>query len=149
MFWGCITSKGVGRLSICSGMMNQTKYVETLNTKLLRTIRDVFPTGNFIFQNDNVPCHHAKTVKKWIRDSGVPTLDWPAQSPDLNPIENLWSRMAKIVSVRKATTKRTLIEAVIQAWHHVVTVEELENLYNSLPRRCSLVVESKGWPTKY
>jgi hypothetical protein len=104
MFWGCITSNGVGRLSICSGMMNSTAYIETLKAKLLPTLRSTFPNGDYIFQDDNAPCHRAKKVKEWMRQQIIPTLEWPAQSPDLNPIENLWSRMSSIVSSRKPTT---------------------------------------------
>jgi len=55
--------------------------------------------------------------------------------------------MAKIVSSQKPTTKVTLIEPVIHAWHHVVTENELEKLYE--PPHCRLVIESKGWPTKH
>jgi len=57
--------------------------------------------------------------------------------------------MAKIVSSQKPTTKVTLMEPVIHAWHHVMTEDELEKLYESMPRRCRLVIESKGWPTKH
>jgi len=57
--------------------------------------------------------------------------------------------MAKIVCSKKPTTKGTLIESVIHAWHHVVTKNELEKLYESMPRRCRLVIKNKGWPKKY
>jgi len=57
--------------------------------------------------------------------------------------------MAKIVSSKKPTTKLTLLEFVIHAWHHVVTENELEKLYESMPRHCRLVIKNKGWPTKY
>jgi len=57
--------------------------------------------------------------------------------------------MAKIVSSKKPTTKLTLVEFVIHAWHHVMTENELEKLYESMPRHCRLVIKNKGWPTKY
>jgi len=78
MFWGCITSKGVGRLSICSGMMNAQKYIETLNAKLLPTIKNFFSNKVYIFQDDNAPCHRAKAVKEWMKTQSVSTLNWPA-----------------------------------------------------------------------
>jgi len=59
----------------------------------------------------------------------VSMLNWLAQTSNLNPIKNLWSRMAKnIISSKKPTTKVALIESVIYAWRHVVTEDELEKL---------------------
>jgi len=56
--------------------------------------------------------------------------------------------MAKKVFSKKAATKVTLTESVIHAWHHVMTENELEKLYESMPRHCRLLIRNKGWPTK-
>jgi len=55
--------------------------------------------------------------------------------------------MAKGVSSKKPATKVSLIETIIHACHHVVTKNELEKLYESMPRRCQLVIKNKGWLT--
>ena len=129
--------------------VNAQRYMENLNAKLLLIIKNFFLNEINMFEDDNAPCYWAKTVEEWMKKHRVSTLNWPAHSRDLNPIRNSWSRMAKIVSSQKPTTKVTLTEPVINAWHHVVTENELEKLYETMPRRCRLMIESKGWLTKH
>jgi len=107
----------------------------------------VFGQGeDFIFQQDGAPCHTAKVCKDWFRENRVKLLEWPGNSPDLNPIENLWARLKKLVSQRRPSNKQELIEAIIHCWNHVITLEELQQLVNSTPRRCKAVIEAKGYP---
>lgn len=151
MVWGCMTAFGVGRLSICEGVMNGDKYIKTMEDVMLPSARSLFTSNDqpWYYQDDNAPCHRAKRVKEWMTRSNVRVIDWPAQSPDLNPIENLWQRIGVIVSKDKPKTKRELIEKIIHAWHHIITPEELRKLVNSMPRRCQMVIKNKGWPIKY
>ena len=76
-------------------------------------------------------------------------LDWPGNSPYLNPIENLWPRLKKLVALKKASNRRELTTAIIDAWFHVIIPEHLEQLVNSMPKRCDAVIKAKGFPTKY
>ena len=149
MIWGCMASNGSGRLHICEGMMNATKYASVLETKLLASAQSLFPDEYWIFQDDNAPCHRAKLVKRWMQSHTLAQMNWPAQSPDLNPIENLWQRIDVIIAKNKPSNKKELIENIIQAWHHIVTPEELCNLVQSMLRRCKAVIQNKGFPTKY
>ncbi|GFT20865.1 transposable element Tcb1 transposase [Trichonephila clavipes] len=87
MVWGCMSSHGVGRLHILSGTVNALDYIEILQNKLLLFARDRFGNLSWIFQDDNAPCHRAKVVQKWLKDHTVNRMNWPGQSPDLNPIE--------------------------------------------------------------
>ncbi len=148
MVWGCMSAAGVGRLKVVEGMMNANKYIEVLTGVMLPSAREMF-TGNWTFQDDNAPCHRAKKVKEWATSQQVDFLNWPAQSPDLNPIENLWQKIGLEISKRKPTNKRELIEKIIEAWYRVVTPEDTKKLVESMPRRCRAVIANKGWPTKY
>jgi hypothetical protein len=76
-------------------------------------------------------------------------LSWPGNSPDLNPIENLWARLKCLVAAKHPSNKTQLIEAIISSWYHTVTTDELKALVDSMPRRCLAVIKAKGYPTKY
>ena len=152
MVWGCFSYYGSGRLSIIpkGTTVNSQRYLEILQNSMLPSVRDLFKGQEYIFQDDGAPCHRAKVVKAWLKDRKVRTMeDWPGQSPDINPIENLWNIMKKLVNKCKPTSRIKLIEAVIQSWNHVVSRETLENLVESMPRRIAAVIDAKGNVTKY
>ena len=83
-----MAANGIGRLELVSRMMNGSKYIDVLEKKILPSARSLFSDDSWIFQDDNAPCHLAKKVQQWCRAQEVQKLDWPAQSSDLNPIEN-------------------------------------------------------------
>lgn len=152
MVWGCMTRDGVGRLAVVDGTITAKRYQDLiLEPKLLPSIQDLFEgdRSRCIFQQDGAPCHTAKTSMKWLQDHHIEVLPWPGNSPDLNPIENLWSRLKVLVSRRNPSNKRELIEAILQAWFHVITAEDLRRLVDSMPRRIEQVIKLKGFPTKY
>lgn len=101
-----------------------------------------------IFQHDNDPKHKAKTVTKWLADNSIVVLEWPSQSPDLNPIENLWCEAERRIGGRKFKKEDELFNAVQEKWRGIPK-ERLEKLVESMPRRCKAVIDSNGYATKY
>ena len=76
------------------------------------------------------------------------TLSWPAQSPDLNPIENLWNVIKRKMDGHKPSNKAELLEFLWQEWHKV-TQQQCERLVESMPRRMKAVIENQGYSIKY
>ena len=102
MIWGCFSAKGVGKISVIDGKMNAKKYKQILQKNLMSSVKSLELSSDYIFQQDNDPKHTAKSTKKWLSENNVNILQWSCQSPDLNPIENLW-RFLKIQIRKRAS----------------------------------------------
>ncbi len=89
MIWGAMSSAGVGPLCILKTNITAPVYQGILEHFMLPSADQLFKDADFIFQQDLAPAHTAKSTKSWLNDHGVGVLDWPANSPDLNPIENI------------------------------------------------------------
>ncbi len=101
MIWGAMSSAGVGPLCFLKTKVTTSVYQIILEHFMLPSADQLFKDADFIFQQDLAPAHTAKSTKRWLNDHGVGVLDWPANSPDLNPIENLWG-----IVKRKMRNKR-------------------------------------------
>lgn len=101
-------------------MTNAKQYTEVLESTLLPSVHQLV-RKDFFFQDANtlLPSSQIRAIVE--EKHRIRLLDWPAQSPDLNPIENVWSKIGYEISKNHPTNKRELIEAIIEAWHHIVT----------------------------
>lgn len=151
MLWGCMMSKGVGQCRRIVGRMTADAYISILEDGLLGSLhqwrQDV---ADVIFQQDNDPKHTARVTKEWLQNQGFHLLDWPAQSPDLNPIEHLW------VEVKRSVTSTSQeIRTLDDLWSHTqeswvnIPPSVCQNLVDSMPRRIEAVIKAKGGHTKY
>ena len=94
--------------------MNAEKYIKVVEKNVAANLANAFPDGSGVYQQDSAPCHKAKKVMGYMKKMKITVLDWPGNSPDLNPIENLWSIIKLRLRSEDCTTKTRLIEAIIR-----------------------------------
>ena len=151
MIWGCMTWEGVGYSCKIDGKMDQHLYCQILEDDLWNTLEHYgLNPHDIIFQQDNDPKHTSKKAKQWFQDHDITVLPWPAQSPDLNPIEHLWSVLKRMLAeYEEAPT------GIIELWERVqvewekIGAETCQRLIESMPRRMEAVIKAKGGYTKY
>lgn len=93
MVCGCFSADGVGNLQIIEGIINQYKYIEILRNNLKESAERLGLKDTFQFYQDNDPKHTAYTTRSWLLNNCPKVIKMPPQSPDVNPIENLWAEL--------------------------------------------------------
>jgi transposase len=151
MIWGCMTAHGPGFICKIEGTMDQHLYKKILKEDLYETMEEYEMDANrVIFQHDNDPKHKAKSVQEWLNEQPFEVLEWPAQSPDLNPIEHLWALLK-----RRLNQYETPPSGMLELWERIhfqfykITEDECMRLYESMPRRVEAVLMAKGMWTDY
>ena len=171
MVWACFTGERLGPLIVCDdGGIGADEYEDILYDGLFSLIDDlleppddpgtiqVADQNTFLFMQDNALCHKAIPVLEFLQENRVPIMEWPPQSPDLNPIENLWTEL----KVRfhkwflelfnypsKSLEARYRYSEVLQEVWYSQGMEMVEALIQSMPLRCQAVIDAKGGWMKY
>jgi hypothetical protein len=148
MFWGCVSSSGVGALEEIPTTMDAKKYVEILNNNFIQSATVLGIKDNFVFQSDNDPKHTSKLATNWLKDNWVETLEWPAQSPDLNIIEHLWEFVDRNIPQKQRKSMENFRSAILQNWKNVPQ-SLIDSLIQSIPKRLQAVIDANGLNTKY
>ncbi len=141
-------SAGVGPLCFLKINVTAPVYQEILEHFMLPSADQLFKDADFIFQQDLAPAHTAKSTKSWLNDHGVCVLDWPANSPDLNPIENLWGIVKRKMRNKRPKNADELKATVKETWASIPP-QQCHKLITSMPRRIEAVIKAKGAPIKY
>jgi len=151
MVWGCMGWNGVGQLAEVEGRMNADQYVDILKNHLLPSMEESgISLEDLIFQQDNDPKHTSHKAKTFMEDNDISVLDWPPQSPDINPIEHLWEHIKTKLHQYPTQAKGVweIWERVVEVWNGIKP-EVCQNLIESMPRRLEAVIKAKGGNTKY
>lgn len=159
MFWGAIQYNRKGPLVVLPGDPESKKGGVT-SAVYRDHLEEYIPTllhEGTIFMHDNAPIHSAKIIKEYFQEQNIVPLGWPPYSPDLNPIENIWSclkerffkfdpQMAYLTS--NAASLLYLEEVAMRVWDEI-EIELINRVVDSMPRRLAAVIASNGWYTKY
>src|SRR5580700_3442428 len=151
MVWGCMVWEGVGYACKIDGRMDAELYTQILEEDLQASIKYYDKSlENIIFQQDNDPKHKSARARNWFKTNQVTLLPWPAQSPDMNPIEHLWQHLKT-----KPKEYPNPPNGILELWERVekewnsIDPSVVQNLIESMPRRVAALVKAKGGYTKY
>ncbi|GFX60381.1 hypothetical protein TNCV_4076031 [Trichonephila clavipes] len=97
--------------------MTGQRYIDEVLLPHVRLFRGAVGE-KFVFMDENATCHRTLAVQDCLDSEGIQRLVWPARSPDLNPIENVWDALGRQVAGRNypPTNKNTLIRALTEEW---------------------------------
>jgi len=164
MVWGCFIDAKLGPLVFIDRTVDKDTYIQVLAQNLLPFIDLLRENGiiHIIFQQDNASPHHAKATMDWLqvaaKQHAFTLLEFPTNSPDLNPIENLWSILkAKLYKQYPDTmylqgsakaVREKLQKRINKIWWSIGE-DVLKRLIDSMPNRIQAVIKAKGWYTEY
>ncbi len=133
--FGVFSAKGTGQLH------------RTVRARALKPTRALKMGRGWVFQHDNDPKDTAKATKEWLKKKHIKVLEWPSQSPDLNPIENLWRELK--VRVAKRQPNLNDLERICKEEWDKIPPEMCANLVANYKKRLTSVIANKGFATKY
>ena len=149
MVWECFTgSVGHGGLFFLpkNVMMNGEHYQDVLENHLL-PFMEIHQATHFL--QDGAPCHASKRIKQFLATKPFTVIDWPGNSPDLNPIENCWNFMKNMLRKKDISSFPKLTLEIKKLWINDLSRDYFRKLSNSMPGRLEKVIAAKGDMTKY
>lgn len=134
-FWGCITADGPGELLPINGRLTSPQYVQIIANHIVPMMNDF--EGEHIYMHDNSPVHTAGIVGEYLAEQAFETMMWPPFSPDLNPIENVWSSVTKDWPVFDRRDHDTLQAVVEERWNRL---KDMPGKFSNLSILCEKMV---------
>lgn len=146
MYWGMVLPNGLIYLRKMDGYVNSQKYMFLLENYAVPIMKLNMEPG-FHFVQDNCPCHVSKITKQFLSAQDFDLLDWPANSPDLNLMENIWRMLSNLVySEGQPQNKDELNIRIVKAVHTINSEKRtvVLNLYHTYRQRLVNVLNCKG-----
>ena len=148
MMWGCFSSAGMGEMEFIDNIMDHMGYLRILKNHLHSSAEKLGIRNTFHFYQDNDPKHKAYNVRGWLLQKCPKVISTPAQTPDLNPIENLWQELDDRVRKKPVTLTDELKRRLREEWNGIDPAYT-NKLVASMPKRLQAVIKQNGHITKY
>lgn len=148
MVWGCMGAAGVGELVEIETTMDKKLYLSILQNNLSKSAVKLGVKETFKFYQDNDPKHSSFLVQEWLLYNCPHIIKTPAQSPDLNVIENVWDELDRRVRKMPITSRTELRQRLNEEWSKL-GAEYTAKLVASMPTRLQAVIDQRGYATKY
>ena len=142
----CQGRRGVG-YGLCYFLIEWSKLFEAFARHLAFHAKSKI-CRNYHLLFDNAPCRKSNVVKKYKQKHKIKIIPFPAQSADINPIENLWCELDQAIKQKKPSNQNELFQVIEDGWKNILQCK-LEKLVESMPKRINAVVTNKGNPTKH
>ncbi|GBM79126.1 hypothetical protein AVEN_256242-1 [Araneus ventricosus] len=140
----------LGPVVVVEQTMKAANYLNAIADQLHPYMAFVFPNG--IFQQDNSPCHKARIVLEWFEEhiDEFHLISWPPNSPDFNPMENIWDVMEQQLTAQTPPCLNisTLCDRCLDIWYNL-SPAKYQKLVTSMLRRVAAVLKAKGGTTRY
>lgn len=148
--WGCFNARGFGILYLFTNTLTAQLMTEIYQKCLLPSAHKWFGRNNdsWILQEDNDPKHCSRICKAWKAENGIRRLSWPSQSPDANPIENVWAFIKHRLQGKRVFTLKQLSRQIKTIWRSLPE-SYAENLVASMRHRCQAILDNNGDWTVY
>lgn len=142
MVWGALSTSGFYlKIIDGGGTIDGPKYCHIIS-EFIPYANALFPHG-WILQQDGATPHTCRYSKKWLADNYVQVMQWPPNSADLSPIENLWNTLKNEVEKKTPTNFDDLKKKVLES-QHIVTAQMRSNLMKSIRKRLRIVIAKNG-----
>ncbi|GBN14482.1 Transposable element Tcb1 transposase [Araneus ventricosus] len=149
LVWGGIIIGSRTDLHVQSVTMTGHIYRDVILEQHVRLFRGTMG-AEFLFMDDNARPHRANIVDECLQSEDITRMDWPAYSPDLNPIEHVWDMLGRRIAARQPppTCLPELRMSLLDEWCNIPQ-DQIDNLILSMPRRCKACIASSGRHTSY
>ena len=144
MMWGGISGSHRTDLVVIGGNLTGARYRDEILQQHVLPFMQQHPEVT-TFQHDNARPHTARICTEFLQQNDINVMDWPAKSPDLSPIENLWSRLKdRVDKMENPPTTIPELTRIIQREWRAIPQAEIRRLFNSMRRRCTMCIRAQG-----
>lgn len=148
--YGAFCESGFGKLTVFTGNLNAVRMCDLYKSTLLPTAKKFYGNNNsdWLLLEDNDPKHKSRLCNAWKEENDIHQMEWPPQSPDCNPIENVWAIIKARLCGKIFRNLKQLTNFIQRQWKSFPR-EYAKNLSQSMPSRCARVIEKQGEWIKY